>query len=60
MSEVAKRVRARIGSFPSLLVDRRIVGDGRIGPITQRLSQRFEAVVRGRLAARMDWLTPVW
>jgi branched-chain amino acid aminotransferase len=41
-------------------VDRRMVGDGTIGPITQRLSQRFEAVVRGRVAARMEWLTPVW
>jgi len=41
-------------------VDRRTVGDGRIGPITKRLSNHFEAVVRGRVPARFDWLTPVW
>jgi branched-chain amino acid aminotransferase len=41
-------------------VDRRTVGDGKIGLITQRLSQRFEAVVRGREPARREWLTPVW
>jgi branched-chain amino acid aminotransferase len=41
-------------------VDRRMVGDGKIGPVTQRLSQRFEAVVRGRVPERSQWLTPVW
>jgi branched-chain amino acid aminotransferase len=41
-------------------VDRRTIGDGQLGPITQRMSQRFEAVVRGRVPARSEWLTPVW
>jgi branched-chain amino acid aminotransferase len=41
-------------------VDGRIVGDGKIGPITRLLSQTFEAVVRGRVPERRDWLTPVW
>jgi branched-chain amino acid aminotransferase len=41
-------------------VDRRTVGDGLIGPVTKRLSERFEAVIRGRVPARVDWLTPVW
>ena len=41
-------------------VDRRIVGDGRMGPVTTRLSEHFAAVVRGRVASRADWLTPVW
>ena len=41
-------------------VDRRAVGDGQMGPITRRLSERFEAIVRGRDTARADWLTPVW
>ena len=45
---------------PVRSVDRRIVGDGHIGPVTKRLSGHFEAVVRGRAAARADWLTPVW
>jgi branched-chain amino acid aminotransferase len=41
-------------------VDRRIVGDGTMGPITRALSKRFEDVVRGRVPARSAWLTPVW
>jgi len=45
---------------PVRSVDRRIVGDGTIGPVTKKLSERFEAVVRGRVAARSEWLTPVW
>lgn len=45
---------------PVRSVDRRTVGDGLIGPVTKRLSERFEEVVRGRVPARLDWLTPVW
>ena len=41
-------------------VDWRTVGDGRMGPVTTRLSEHFAAVVRGRVASRADWLTPVW
>ncbi len=41
-------------------VDGRPVGDGKLGPITKRLAERFEAVVRGRVPARSAWLTPVW
>ena len=45
---------------PVRSVDRRTVGDGQVGPVTKRLSDHFEAVVRGRVPARHDWLTPVW
>jgi len=45
---------------PVRSVDRRAIGDGQAGPVTRRLSEQFEAVVRGRVAARHDWLTPVW
>jgi len=45
---------------PVRSVDRRTVGGGLVGPITRRLSERFEAVVRGRVPARGHWLTPVW
>jgi branched-chain amino acid aminotransferase len=41
-------------------VDHRRIGDGTMGPITRRLSEYFEAVVRGRVADRAEWLTPVW
>lgn len=45
---------------PVRSVDRRTVGDGTMGPVTRRLSGRFESVVRGRVPERSDWLTPVW
>jgi branched-chain amino acid aminotransferase len=41
-------------------VDGRTMGDGRIGPVTQSLSQSFQAAVRGRMPAHSAWLTPVW
>jgi branched-chain amino acid aminotransferase len=41
-------------------VDGRLVGDGKLGPVTRRLAERFEAVVRGRVHSRSAWLTPVW
>jgi branched-chain amino acid aminotransferase len=41
-------------------VDHRTLGDGRVGPVTQRLSQCFEDTVRGRMSTRSQWLTPVW
>jgi len=45
---------------PVRSVDRRLVGDGAIGPITRRIQQQFDDVVHGRVAHRRDWLTPVW
>lgn len=45
---------------PVSSVDRRKVGDGNVGPITTRLKQHFQDVVHGRVAARRNWLTPVW
>ena len=45
---------------PVRSVDRRTVGEGATGPITRTLSARFEAVVRGRIPQRAEWLTPVW
>ena len=45
---------------PVRSVDGRVIGDGGIGPVTQRLSEAFVAAVRARAAARKDWLTPIW
>jgi branched-chain amino acid aminotransferase len=45
---------------PVRTVDRRTIGNGGVGPITQRLSDHFQDVVHGRVAHRMDWLTPLW
>ncbi len=38
-------------------VDRRIVGDGSIGPIAQKLAAYYERVVRGRERKYEQWLT---
>jgi branched-chain amino acid aminotransferase len=45
---------------PVRSVDRRVIADGGIGPLTKRLSALFQEVVHGRVASRRDWLTPVW
>jgi branched-chain amino acid aminotransferase len=45
---------------PVRSVDRRTVGDGGIGPITNRIQRYFDDVVHGRVEKRRDWLTPVW
>ena len=45
---------------PVQSVDRRTIGPGEMGPVTKALSDHFEAVVRGRVPQRADWLTAVW
>jgi branched-chain amino acid aminotransferase len=40
-------------------VDRRPIGDGRVGPITADLQRRYFNVLRGRTEKYDDWLTPV-
>lgn len=45
---------------PVATVDRRPIGGGAPGPITSKLKKHFEDVVRGRVASRKSWLTPVW
>jgi branched-chain amino acid aminotransferase len=44
---------------PITSVDRLPVGDGRPGPITMRLQQAYESVVRGTTDAHAEWRTPV-
>jgi branched-chain amino acid aminotransferase len=44
---------------PIAAVDKRPVGDGRPGPITQRLQERFFAIVRGEAPEYGHWLTRV-
>jgi len=40
-------------------VDHRPVGTGVIGPVSQAISERYFAAVRGKLAEYRDWLTPI-
>ena len=41
-------------------VDRRIIADGKIGPITQRLRDRFRQSVIGRDPETRHWVRPVF
>lgn len=45
---------------PVTSVDHRPVGDGRIGPVANRLKELYFDAVRGRLPAYAHWLTPVY
>ena len=41
-------------------LDRRAIGDGRVGPLTQRLSRLYFSAVRGELPKYRNWVTPVY
>lgn len=41
-------------------IDRRPVGDGELGPITQRLAEIYQRIVTGREPRYRDWLTPAF
>ena len=41
-------------------VDRRVVGNGAMGPITRALQRLYFDVVKGRLPRYREWLTPVY
>ncbi len=44
---------------PVATIDRLPVGDGKPGPITMRLQDAYESVVRGTTDAHAEWRTPV-
>lgn len=41
-------------------VDRRPVGDGKVGPVTAQLKKLYFEVIKGNLPRYMDWCTPVY
>jgi branched-chain amino acid aminotransferase len=45
---------------PVLEIDRRIVGDGEMGPITRELQKLYFDICYGRVEERLDWLTPIY
>lgn len=45
---------------PVASIDRRPIGNGKIGPVTTAVAERFRAVARGGDATYASWLTPVW
>lgn len=40
-------------------VDNRAIGDGKVGPITRRIQERFFDIVRGSDTSHVEWLTKV-
>jgi branched-chain amino acid aminotransferase len=45
---------------PVVEVDRRPIGEGKVGPITRKILNLYTDVVRGRNRKYMDWCTPVY
>jgi len=45
---------------PVVEIDHRSVGNGEVGPITKQLASLYFDVVRGRLPAYSDWVTPIY
>lgn len=45
---------------PVIEIDRRMIGNGRPGPVTRDLTRTYFDAVRGRAPAYRDWLTPVY
>lgn len=45
---------------PVTSIDHRTVGDGHVGPVTERLVRLYFDAVKGRLPAYEDWLTPIY
>ncbi len=44
---------------PVIEIDRRPVGDGRVGPVTRKLMDLYFAVIRGQHPKYLRWCTPV-
>ncbi|MEX2016371.1 MAG: aminotransferase class IV, partial [Candidatus Hydrogenedentales bacterium] len=45
---------------PVRSVDRRLVGDGKPGPVSKKLQQLYFDVVQGKIAKYRHWCTPVY
>jgi branched-chain amino acid aminotransferase len=45
---------------PVTRIDGRLVGNGAIGPLTEKLRSAYDGLVRGQLPLYRDWLTPVY
>jgi branched-chain amino acid aminotransferase len=44
---------------PVLSVDKRVVADGEVGPLTNAIKQRYFDIVRGKVDKYKDWILPV-
>ncbi len=44
---------------PVIEVDNRLIGDGKTGPLTEKLGALYRDIIRGNQPAYRDWCTPV-
>ncbi|MCP3028920.1 branched-chain amino acid transaminase [Halobacillus sp. A5] len=49
-----------IGIKPVVEVDRRVIGSGQIGPVTRRIERLYEQMIRGNVAAYLNYCTAVY
>lgn len=45
---------------PVVEVDRRAIGDGKVGPVTRKIKQLYEDIIRGNNQKYMNWCTPAY
>jgi branched-chain amino acid aminotransferase len=45
---------------PVVEIDHRPVGNGEVGPITRQLTKFYFDIVRGKMPAYSDWVTPIY
>ena len=45
---------------PVVEIDRRLVGDGEIGPVTKQLQGLYQDIIKGKNKEYMRWCTPVY
>jgi branched-chain amino acid aminotransferase len=48
------------GISPIISIDRREIGEGRLGPVTQQMQELYSEVVSGNDERYANWLTPVY
>jgi branched-chain amino acid aminotransferase len=41
-------------------IDHHAIGNGKMGPVTQKLQETYFGIVRGKDPKYTDWLTPVY
>ncbi|UOQ46417.1 branched-chain amino acid transaminase [Halobacillus salinarum] len=49
-----------VGIKPVIEVDRRVIGTGQVGPVTTKIQQLYNQIVRGELASYKNYCTPCY
>ena len=45
---------------PVVEIDRRVIGDGNVGPVTRRLANTYVDIIKGKDERYSSWCTPVY